>query len=358
MTTPTISKIDTNNNKSDISNEQIHLLTISSSPHIRHNRTVPEIMMWVIIALIPAFIASFLFFGLRAIFLTCVSVISAVLTESIIVRLMKKSSTTNDFSAVITGILLAFNVSPSLPWWMMVIGSVFSIAVAKMAFGGLGCNFVNPALAGRAFLMASYPAAMTSWVAPDGIINGTLSGLNGVTGATPLAVFRNAAENGSLISLNLQDALHSLFIGNVGGCIGETSVIALLIGGIILWSKRIIGLRIPLIYISTVFILFWLSNGTKELFSYNSLIIPLFQILSGGLFLGAIFMATDMVTSPITPKGKIYFALGCGLLTFIIRKFGGYPEGVSYSILIMNLFVPLIERYTRPEIFGKVTKRG
>lgn len=359
MISQTITSTETSEKKlvssAELSQTQLNL---SSSPHIRHSQTVPDIMKWVVIALCPALIASFLFFGWRAIFLTCVSVIFAVLTEYLIVRLMKKPNTTGDFSAVITGILLAYNVSPSLPWWMVALGSIFSIGVAKMTFGGLGSNFINPALAGRAFLMASYPAAMTSWTVPEGIIKGTLSGFDGVTSATPLAYFKNAVADGSFANLNYQEVLQNLFIGNIGGCIGETSAIALLIGAIILWYKKIIGFRIPVVYIGTVFLLFWLFNGTGNLFTSTAVLIPLFQILSGGLFLGAFFMATDMVTSPITPSGKLFFALGCGLLTFIIRKFGGYPEGVSYSILIMNLFVPLIEKYTRPSIYGKVRKRG
>lgn len=359
MTTPTITKTETSGKKPDISGEQLQSqLNLSSSPHIRDAMSVPQIMKWVVIALMPALFASFLFFGWKAIFLTCISVSFAVLTEHVIVRLSKKQSTVTDYSAIITGILLAYNVSPSLPWWMLAIGSIFSIGVAKMAFGGLGSNFINPALAGRAFLMASYPAAMTSWVAPNSIIQGTLSGIDSVTGATPLVSIKYLFANGSLQISDLQSALQPLFIGNVGGCIGETSVIALLIGAAILWHKRIIGFSIPLTYIGTVFFLSWVFNGTGDFFTAGALVIPLYHILSGGLFLGALFMATDMVTSPITPKGKIYFALGCGLLTFIIRKFGGYPEGVSYSILIMNLFVPLIERYTRPTIYGKVNNRG
>jgi electron transport complex protein RnfD len=247
---------------------------------------------------------------------------------------------------------------------MVVLGSAFSIGIAKMAFGGLGCNFINPALAGRAFLMASYPAAMTTFIAPkfgssDGlsaITSSSSSIMDAISSATPLANFKQAMANGSFQALDFQDALHNLFIGNVAGCLGETSTLALLIGAIILWYKRIIGFRTPIIYIGVVFILYWLFNGSGEYFTSSAIIIPFYQILSGGLFLGAIFMATDMVTSPITPKGKIFFALGCGLLTFVIRKFGGYPEGVSYSILLMNLFVPLIERYTRPKIYGEVKK--
>ncbi|NLW31147.1 MAG: RnfABCDGE type electron transport complex subunit D [Fibrobacter sp.] len=353
MTTPSVTrpKPDFQSQVNDVKRETVSL-HISSSPHIRHGESVRGIMLWVIAALIPSLIASVIFFGFQALFLTSVSVISAVLAEWLISHLLKRPSSTGDFSAVVTGLLLAYNVSPLLPWWMVAIGSVFAIGVAKMAFGGLGGNFINPALAGRAFLMASYPAAMTSWKATG---FGSLSGIDGITSATPLEYFKSGFS-GENIS-ELQNALGNLFIGNVGGCIGETSVIALLIGAMLLWYKKIIGFRIPLFYIGTVFFLFWIFNGSGDVFSSRALTIPLYQILSGGLMLGALFMATDMVTSPITPTGKIIFALGCGILTFVIRKFGGYPEGVSYSILLMNLFVPHIERYTKPRIYGEVKKR-
>lgn len=352
MTTQPLTKSEVQSNNKT-AEEKVELLHISTSPHIHHPGSVPKVMMWVMIALVPSIIASYLFFGWRAIFLTCVGITSAVLTEWLITLLMKKPSTIGDFSAVITGILLAFNVPPSLPWWMVAIGAAFAIGVAKMAFGGLGGNFINPALAGRAFLMASYPAAMTSFTAPK---LGTISGLDGITSATPLAHFKLSMMNGSFQALDFQDAIYNLFTGNVGGCIGETSAIALLLGAMILWYKRIIGFAIPLFYIGTVFVLFWLFNGTGDLFTSGAIIVPTYQILAGGLLLGAFFMATDMVTSPITPNGKIVFGIGCGVLTFVIRKFGGYPEGVSYSILLMNLLVPLIEKYTRPRIYGRVKK--
>ena len=331
-------------------------LHLASSPHIRHPETVTNIMVWVVIALVPAGIASVVFFGFGALFLTAVSVIAAVVTEWAACRIMKRPSSIGDFSAVVTGILLAFNVPSDLPWWMMAIGSVFAIGVAKMTFGGLGANFINPALAGRAFLMASYPSAMTHFTATRlGSLSGI--GIDGMSSATPLAQFKAAVASGSFQALDFQDALTNLFTGNVGGCLGETSALALLIGGVILLYKRIISLRIPMVYIGIVFLLSWLFNGTGSLVTSGALIVPFYQILAGGLFLGAFFMATDMVTSPITPKGKIIFAAGCGILTFVIRKFGGYPEGVSYSILIMNLFVPLIERYSRPKIYGEVRRR-
>ncbi|MBN1758066.1 MAG: RnfABCDGE type electron transport complex subunit D [Chitinispirillaceae bacterium] len=329
-------------------------LHLTSSPHLRHPETVTHIMVWVAVALLPACIASVVFFGMKALFLTAVSVIAAVVTEWAVGLLMKRRTSIGDFSAVVTGILVAFNVPPDLPWWMVVIGSVFAIGVAKMAFGGLGANFINPALAGRAFLMANFPSAMTHFTPT---VFGSLSGIDGMSSATPLGEFRTAMANGSFQALDFQDALTNLFTGNVGGCIGETSALALLLGGVLLLYKRIISLRIPLIYIGVVFLLSWLFNGTGTLFTSGAIIIPFYQILAGGLFLGAFFMATDMVTSPITPKGKIVFAVGCGVLTFVIRKFGGYPEGVSYSILLMNLFVPLIEQYTRPKIYGEVRRR-
>ncbi|MFW5775589.1 MAG: RnfABCDGE type electron transport complex subunit D [Chitinivibrionales bacterium] len=344
------------------------MLHLSTSPHIRYTQTVPSIMMYVVLALIPAFVASIYFFGMRALFLTAVCVISCLLTEYAIARyLVKRENTVTDWSALVTGVLLAFNLPPALPWWMAVLGSVFAIGVVKWAFGGLGNNFVNPALAGRAFLLASYPAAMTTWTAPRG---GTLNGLyeNGVaaaspvtdaiTSATPLAAFQNAVREGSFQALDFQDALGNLFMGNVGGCIGETSALALLLGAVFLMYKRVIGLRIPITYLATVFLLFWIFNGTGELLTSDALIIPVYQVLAGGLMLGALYMATDMVTSPITPFGQLLFALGCGILTFVIRRFGGYPEGVSYSILLMNLIVPLLDRYTRPRIYGKVLKRA
>ena len=325
------------------------LLHLSSSPHIRHNGSVPDIMRWVVIALIPSFIASILIFGLRALQITILSVCTSVLTEWLIVKLMKRKPTINDFSAVITGLLLGFSLSPLVPWWMVIIGAVFSIGVAKMAFGGLGGNFINPALAGRAFLMASYPAAMTQWMAPRW---GTLSGTDAITDATPLVNFKTAMLNG--FNLDFHQVIPNLFFGSTGGCVGETSIIALLIGAAILLSMRIISFRIPLSFIGVVLILNWIFNGTGHLFTYDSLLIPLYQILAGGLMLGAFFMATDPVTSPVTPKGQLIFGAGCGVLTFLIRKFGGYPDGAAYSILLMNLVVPHLDRYTRPKIYGEV----
>ncbi|MBD3392334.1 MAG: RnfABCDGE type electron transport complex subunit D [Chitinivibrionales bacterium] len=337
-----------------------HRLHLSTSPHIRYGDSVPSVMLSVVLALVPALVASIVFFGARSLALVTTCIVSCCATEwTISVFFLKKGNTLGDFSALVTAMLLAFNLPPDLPWWMAAVGSVFAIGVAKMVFGGLGNNFINPALAGRAFLMASYPAAMTAFRAPRG---GTLSGLpqsiDGITSATPLKTFADAMASGNFEALEFQLALPDLFLGKVGGCIGETSVLALLLGATILWYRRAIGFRIPVSYIGTVFVLFWLFNGTGSLVTSEALIVPIFHVLSGGLMLGALFMATDMVTSPITPIGKIIFGTGCGVLTFLIRKFGGYPEGVSYSILLMNLVVPLIDRYTRPRIYGKVEKRA
>jgi electron transport complex protein RnfD len=307
-----------------------------------------------------------------AVLITAVCIISAVASESAANLILKKSQSAGDLSAVVTGMLVAFNVSPSLPLWMAALGSVFAIVVAKMVFGGLGCNFINPALAGRAFLVASYPAPMTNFPPTKfGSINGlgeaasagssatpAGSGVAAVSSATPMGAIKSAFADGSYAAADFAAALKDLFFGNVGGCIGETSALALLIGGIFLIAIRAVDIRIPLAYIATVFVLFWIANGTGTHFTAGALVAPTFHILGGGLFLGAFFMATDPVTSPITPRGRVIFGIGCGLLVFVIRKYGGYPEGVSYSILLMNLVVPLIDRCTRPAIYGEVKKRG
>jgi electron transport complex protein RnfD len=342
---------------------QLHL---SSSPHVRQKESVPSIMLSVCLALFPALVASVVFFGARALLITATCVVSALLTEWLIARFMfRRGGTLVDFSALVTAILLAFNLPPAIPLWMAALGSVFAIGVVKWAFGGLGNNFINPALAGRAFLTASYPAQMTTftvpafWTARGWSINGMgTTAVDGVSGATPLAAMKSAMGMEHFEALEFQEALPNLFLGNVGGCIGETSALALLIGALFLWYKHIIGLRLPLSYILTVFLLSWLFNGTGGMFTSDALIIPVYQIFAGGLMLGALYMATDMVTSPITPGGKVLFGAGCGILTFVIRRFGGYPEGVSYSILLMNLVVPLLDRYLRPVVYGKVPSRA
>ncbi len=345
-------------------------LHISSSPHIRDSRSVPHIMRDVVLALIPAMIAGFIFFGIRSLMLIASAVIAAVVTEYVISeKLLKRSNAIGDWSAVITGILVAMNMPVAAPIWMAALGSAFAIAVAKWTFGGLGNNFINPALAGRAFLMASFPAQMTGTIFSQsglfGKVPSPLCGMDAVvtsasatawggadalSGATPLAALPNLISSGA----NIQDTLLPLFWGNVGGCIGETSAIAILIGAIFLLGRRVIGFTIPVIYVATVFILALFFSGVEGAspLSSDAATVALFHILSGGLLFGAVFMATDMVTSPITIKGQAIFALGCGVLTFVIRKFGGYPEGVSYSILLMNLVTPLIDRYVSPRVYG------
>lgn len=305
------------------------MFALSSSPHIRDNASTKSIMRDVVIALMPATIAGVYFFKTQALLVILTMVISCVATEYVWQKLNKRPIGIGDYSSVVTGLLLAFNVPPTLPLWMAVIGSVFTILFVKEFFGGIGQNIVNPALAGRAFLLACYPVAMTTWT------------LDGITSATPLAILKS--HQGNLPSL------YNVFIGNVGGCIGETSALAILIGAAYLFYKRIITWHIPVSYIATVFILTTII-GRNGLMTGNGL----YEIFAGGLMLGAFFMATDYTTSPMTANGQVVFGIGCGFLATVIRIFGGYPEGVSYSILIMNLFVPLIDKYVTPRIFGGV----
>ncbi len=306
-------------------------LTVSSSPHIRAKHTTASIMQNVIIALLPALAVAGYVFGLWALALVAICVISSVVTEAVIQKLLKKPITVNDWSAVVTGVLLAFNLPINAPWWIAVVGSVFAIAIVKQCFGGLGQNFINPALAARAFLLASWPGHMTS--------TAYIPLTDTVTTATPLALLK-AGETGSMPStLDLFTGLNGVY-----GCIGEISALALLIGGLYLIYKGIISWRIPIIYLLTIAI-FALLVGQD----------PIVHMVSGGVMLGAFFMATDYASSPVTAKGQIIYAIGCGLITMIIRLYGGYPEGCSYSILLMNVATPLIERFTKERIYG-VTK--
>ncbi|WIF94411.1 RnfABCDGE type electron transport complex subunit D [Caminicella sporogenes] len=309
-------------------------LIVSSSPHIRSDETISRIMRDVVIALLPATFAGIYYFGLAALKVIFFTVVTAVVTEAVIQKIRKQEVTINDWSAVVTGLLLAFNMPSTSPWWLAVIGSVFAIAVVKQLFGGLGHNFMNPALAARAMLLASWPTEMTNWVRP----------FDAVSTATPLPIISGAEG----ITQKLP-TLMDLFLGNHGGCIGETSALALLIGGIYLLYRRVITPRIPVIYISTVAVLMFILGG----FDFHFM---MYQVLAGGLMIGAIFMATDYASSPVTPKGQVIFALGCGILTTIIRLYGGYPEGVSYSIILMNVASPLIDKYTSPRVFGEVKK--
>ena len=307
---------------------------VSGTPHVRSKESIQSIMRDVIIALVPATAAGIYYFGLRALILIVAAIISAVFFEWLYEKITKKPVTINDLSAVVTGLLLAMNLPASAPVWVAIVGSAFAIIFAKQLFGGLGQNFINPALAGRAFLLASYPTEMTTWVVPNGLA------ADAATYATPLAQLKNGT---------LDASLGQLVLGQVGGTIGETCAIALIIGGIYLLYKHVISWKIPVIYIATVFILF-------AVIGRHGMRMPLQEIFAGGVMLGGIFMATDYASSPVTPKGQVIFAIGAGLLTYLIRTFGGYPEGVSYSILIMNCCVPLIERFTEPTIFGALPK--
>ncbi len=305
-------------------------LTVSVSPHIHSEESIQGIMLDVVISLFPVILASFILFGEKAILMVSTSVVFCVLTEHFWNKMLKRENSIKDLSAVVTGIIFAFVLPPDLPIWIVAIGAVLSILIGKLVFGGLGYNIFNPALVGRAILLASWPVYMTTWVKP----------FEGVTTATPLAIAK----------LNLNVSLPSylsLFLGNRAGSLGETSVLALMIGAVYLLIKKRISFHTPVSFIGMVFLL-------SLLFGKD----PLFQIMAGGLILGAFFMATDMVTSPITNKGKIIFGMGAGTLTFLIRTTGGFPEGVCYSILIMNMFTPLIDYYIKPKPFGAISENS
>lgn len=300
---------------------------VSSSPHVRDVTTVSDIMWSVVKALIPAVLAAVLFFGIQAFAIIATSVIGCIITEYLFQKARGKKVTINDGSAVITGILLALTLPPTSPLWMVLVGSAVSIGLGKHVFGGLGHNPFNPALVGRAFLLAAYPVRMTTWMNPIRMM------VDGTTSATPL----NVVNQGAPIDY------WNLFFGNIGGSLGETSALALLLGGAYLIYKGYINWRIPAGMLSAVFVLSLIAGFD-----------PVAHLFAGGLILGAFYMATDMVTSPITKSGRWIFGIGAGLIVVIIRLWGGYPEGVLYSILLMNTTVPLLNRYTRPRSFGEV----
>ncbi len=310
------------------------LYHVSSSPHVRAKDSTSRIMLYVIIALLPTSLFGIYNFGLKALLLILITIAACVATEWIFDKIVHKKNTIGDLSAVVTGLLLALNLPVSLPWWEAVIGGVFAIAIVKCIFGGLGQNFMNPALGARCFLLIAFAADMTNF-------NVTRNGVDVYTGATPLALIR---ESG-LSAVNVRDML----VGNTAGTIGETSVIAILVGAIILILLGVIDLKIPGAYIITFAVFMFLFGASRFDFSY-----VVAQLCGGGLMLGAFFMATDYVTSPITPKGKIIFGICCGLLTGIFRCFGANAEGVSFSIILSNILVPLIERFTVPKAFGQV----
>ena len=310
------------------------ILKTGPAPHIRTSETAESVMYDVIIALIPAFLMAFYSFGIRALILTSVSILSCMITEYVCQKALKQDINVFDGSAILTGIFFAFVVPVIMPLQYVVVGSVVAIALGKMVYGGLGHNIFNPALVGRAFVQASWPVAITTFA------------YDGKAGATVLdAMKRGIPLSESL--LNNGNQYLEAFLGRMGGCLGETSALALLVGGLYLIYKKHIDWKVPAVMIGTVFALTYLMGAD-----------PIMQILSGGLFLGAFFMATDMVTSPTTDKGRVIFALGLGILISLIRIKGGYPEGTAYAILIMNSVVPLIDRYIKPKKFGGVIKNG
>ncbi|MCX6328158.1 MAG: RnfABCDGE type electron transport complex subunit D [Bacteroidia bacterium] len=331
-----------------------NLLNVSLSPHTHGKETTRKLMFGVVIALLPALFTSIYYFGIGAIIVTATSIISCVLFEYLIQRfIFKKPISITDGSALVTGLLLAFNVPSNIPVFIIVIGSFISIAVAKMTFGGLGNNPFNPALVGRVFMLISFPRQMTTWPIPAGL---STKYIDAVTGATPLAIIKEGLKNGESIS-QLMTQIPTpvqMFLGKMGGSLGEVAAIALLIGFVYLLVKKIITWHIPVSVIGSMAIfttILWLINPEKNAD-------PMFHILAGGVLLGAIFMATDYVTSPMNPKAMIIYGCGIGILTVIIRVWGAYPEGVSFAILLMNAFVPLMNAYIKPKRFGEEVKNG
>ncbi len=330
-----------------------NLLTVSPSPHVHHQQNTRQIMYGVVIALLPALAFSVYVFGVGALFVTTFSIMACMFFEWAIAKyLLKREANILDGSAILTGILLAFNVPSNLPWYIILIGALVAIGLGKMSFGGLGNNPFNPALVGRVFLLISFPVAMTSWPEP---MQDRLSLVDVSTGATPLGLLKEGLDQGKSVS-QISDQLPAysdFFWGLQSGSLGEMSAFALLMGLIFMLYKRIVTWHIPVSLVGSMFVfagLLWLINPEQY-------INPLFHILTGGALLGAFYMATDYVTSPMHAKGMLIFGIGVGLITILIRVFGSYPEGISFAILIMNAFVPLINRYVKPKRFG-VLKNG
>ena len=327
-------------------------LIATSSPHIRAAETTRSIMLDVIIAMVPALVWAVITFGVEALVLTAVSVVGCVFWEWLYRKLMKKPQSVGDLSAVVTGMLLAFVCPPSTPLWMILIGDFFSIVVVKQLFGGIGKNFVNPALAGRAFLLGSYAGVMTTWIDPaanKAPLFGSTADI--VTSATPLAFMKGTGDAvaTSFAELTGKYTVTDMFLGNIGGSLGEVSALCLILGGAYLIWRKVINWQTPVGYIGTVAVLTFLFPKAGTNLEWM-----LYSLFGGGLMLGAFFMATDYATSPVTKKGQLVFGIGCGLFTVFIRYFGSYNEGVCYSIMVMNLCVALIDKYTKPARFGVV----
>lgn len=346
----------------------MNLLKISGSPHVHTDDSVKKLMYGVIYAMIPAILVSVYFFGLDAIRVMLISVVACLMIEYFVEKyLLKGKGSISDGSAIITGILLAFNVPSNLPWYIIVIGAIVAIGIGKMSFGGVGKNIFNPALVGRVFLLISFPVQMTSWPVAKPMFTASLT--DAITGPTPLGALKEELKkDGTTVQSIIQNGISYIqdgekvvyhipstidqVIGNMGGSLGEVSAVALLIGAIYMLIRKIITWEIPVSYLGTVVVfagILWMVNP-------DQFVNPLFHLITGGLLLGAFFMATDMVSSPMSSKGQLVFGIGLGILTVLIRVFGAYPEGVSFAILIMNAFVPLIDRGFKPVRFGEVVK--
>ena len=320
-------------------------LIASSSPHIRSNENTRSIMLDVIIAMLPALVWAIYNFGFKALISVVVSIVACLFWEWLYRKLLKKPQSIGDLSAVVTGMLLAFVCPPELPWWALVIGAFFSIVVVKQLYGGIGCNFLNPALAGRAILLASYATAMTTWTLPTSKVDTVVST------ATPLAIMKEGTVE-KFTELTANYSVGDMFIGRIGGSLGEVSALALLLGFVWLLIRKVISWHTPVAFIGTVAILTLISAPA----GIDNVQYMLYNVFGGGLMLGAIFMATDYATSPVTKPGQLIFGIGCGLITCFIRRFGSYPEGVCYSILIMNCTTWLLDKYIRTTIYGAVKK--
>lgn len=326
-------------------------LIVSPAPHVHGDESTRRIMQDVLIALAPSMLVAVYFYGLSAIKLLLVAVIACMGAEFLIQKyLMRTKVTVTDLSAAVTGVLLALNLPPTAPWWVIVIGSVVAIGVAKMTFGGLGHNIFNPALVGRVFLLISFPVIMTDWTVPSSWFR---PGVDAVTGATPLALIKEGLAQGQtveqILSANPDLSYGQMLFARAGGSAGEASALAIILGFVYLLIRRVIRPHIPVTIILTVAVMsgiFWLIDPSQ----YTD---PLFNILTGGVLLGSVFMATDYVTSPMTAKGMVIYGIGIGIITVLIRFFGSYPEGVSFAILIMNSIVPLLNKYIKPARFGK-----
>lgn len=318
---------------------------LSSSPHLLTEESVPKIMRSVVIALLPATVTGVYLYGFHALLIILICTGSAVAIEALCQRVLGRHVTISDWSATVTGLLMALNLPPGSPWWMALLGSVFAIVLGKHIYGGLGHNPFNPVLVARVILLISFPVQMTTWWRPKISFFGLA---DVVTTATPLGEMKTHLILTESLEGFTMDRLIDPLIGNIGGCIGEVSVIALALGGLYLLARKVISWHIPGAFLGTVF----LATALPWMLNPQRFINPFFHLFTGGLFLGAIYMATDLVTSPMRKSGMIIFGVGCGLVTFVIRVFGGYPEGVSFSILLMNAATPLIDRFTAPKPFG------